>query len=171
MVGKKYATTNPDVIRRWAEMRHGAPVAFHRGELGDDKPLLGFAFPDYDNPNSYEEITWQTLFNQRAAEQLVFLYQEKTETGEMSHYNRFVSQQVADEEVSVSMEAEAEAESTSPDALGPTESHETPLARGRRAVNHPELTSMVSKTTIAGLLIVIVLAFILVWTVFWPQAS
>ena len=99
MAGKKYTTTDPDVIRRWAEARHGTPVLFHRGGSESDDQWPGFAFPGYDHPNSYEEITWQELFNKRAEADLVFLYQEMTETGESSLYNRFVSRQVAKEAV------------------------------------------------------------------------
>jgi hypothetical protein len=120
MAGKKYATTDPDVIRRWAEARHGTPVLFHRGSLESDDQWPGFAFPGYDPPNSYEEITWQELFNKRAEAHLVFLYQEMTESGETSHYNHFVSRQVANE--AVSNPADRHDPTPESSVLGPTES-------------------------------------------------
>jgi hypothetical protein len=103
MAEKKYATTDPDVIRRWAEARYGTPVLFREGGPESNEAWPGFAFPGYEHPSSYEEITWQELFNKRAEAQLVFLYQEETETGDISHYNRFVSQQVANQIIATAL--------------------------------------------------------------------
>jgi len=126
MSGKKYATTDPDVIRRWAEERHGTPVLFHEIDPDSNEQWPGFAFPGYDQPNSYEEVTWQELFNKRAEDRLVFLYQEMTETGELSLYNRFVNQQLAKEAIAT---AEHERDvPRGPSALDQTNPQQSPLA-------------------------------------------
>jgi hypothetical protein len=169
MAGKKYATTDPDVMRRWAEARHGTPVLFHRGNLDSNDQWPGFAFPGYDSPNSYEEITWQELFNKRAEAHLVFLYQEMTDTGESSLYNRFVSRQVANE--AVSNTAARHDPSPKSSALGPTESHNTTLALGKRAYRRYAWVQALSKFKMAGLIIVSVLVAALIIVVFWPPLT
>jgi hypothetical protein len=168
MAGKKYATTDPDVIRRWAEARHGTPVLFHRGGPESDEQWPGFAFPGYDHPNSYEEITWQELFNKRAEAHLVFLYQEMTETGELSFYNRFVSQQVANEAVSSTT---AQHHSPPETGFGPTESHQAPLAQGKQAFRRYAGAQALSKDKMLGMIIISVLIVALIISVFWPKLS
>jgi hypothetical protein len=165
MVGKKYATTDPDVIRRWAEARHGTPVLYHRGSLDSSDQWPGFAFPGYDPPNSYEEITWQELFNKRAEAQLVFLYQEMTETGELSLYNRFVSRQVANEAIASTDPTPASS------VLGPTESHDTPLAQGKQAFRRYEWVQALSKSKMVGLIIISVFVAALIIAAFWPPLT
>jgi len=169
MAGKKYATTDPDVIRRWAEARHGTPVLFHRGTLESDDQWPGFAFPGYDPPNSYEEITWQELFNKRAEAHLVFLYQEMTESGETSYYNHFVSRQVANE--AVSNPADWHDSTPESSVSGPTESHDTPLAQGKHAFRRDEWVQSFSKSKMVGLIIVCVLVAALIIAAFWPPLT
>jgi hypothetical protein len=169
MAGKKYATTDPDVIRRWAEARHGTPVLYHRGSLDSSDQWPGFAFPGYDPSNSYEEITWQELFNKRAEAQLVFLYQEMTETGETSLYNRFVSRQVANEAIACA--AEQQGPTPPPSALGPTESHDTPLAQGKQAFRRYERVRALSKSKMVGLIMICVFVAALILVAFWPPLT
>jgi hypothetical protein len=169
MAGKKYATTDPDVIRRWAEARHGTPVLYHRGSLDSNDQWPGFAFPGYDPPNSYEEITWQELFNKRAEAQLVFLYQEMTETGETSLYNRFVSRQVANEAIASASEQHNPTPESS--VLGPAESHDTPLAQGKQAFRRYAWAHTLSKTKMIGLIILSVFVAALIIAVFWPPLT
>jgi hypothetical protein len=169
MAGKQYTTTDPEVIRRWAETRHGIPVLFHQGGPESDELWPGFAFPDYNSTEVYEELSWQELFKKRDAAQLVFLYQEVTETGEKSLYHRFVSQQVADEAVSNAAAPNDPTPKSS--SFGPKESHETPLARGKEGFRRHQRDQALSKTKMVGLIIASVLIAALILVTFWPSWS
>jgi hypothetical protein len=144
-------------------------VLFHRGGSASDDQWPGFAFPGYDPPNSYEEITWQELFNKRAEAHLVFLYQEMTETGESSLYNRFVSRQVANE--ALSNTADRRDPTPAASVLGPTESHHTPLARGKQAFHRYAWAQTFSKSKMVGMILVSMLVAALIIAAFWPPLT
>jgi hypothetical protein len=168
MAVKTYATTDPDVIRRWAEDRHGKPVLLKQGGVGTQAPHPGIVFSEDNDSGSADDITWQELFDKRAEANLVFLYQEKPETNDASSDGRFVSQQVAAEAVSAS--ADQHASPSDPDVLAPTESHQTPLARGTRAFRHPEQVRRVSKGALVGMIVFAALIIVLIAVAFWPDA-
>jgi hypothetical protein len=92
----------------------------------------------------------------------------RTEANDVSCYGRFVSQQVATEAVSAS--GDQHASPSDPDVLAPTESHQTPLARGTRAFRHPEQVRRVSQGTAVGLIVFAALSIVLIAVAFWPDA-
>ena len=166
MVGRKYATTDADVIRQWAEVRYGKPALLQDtgGEADEQHP--GIVFPGFNYRTSYLEISWQELLEKRAEADLVFLYQERTEGGDLSHYGRFVSRQVADEALSTADDWHEP--SSEPTVIAPTDSRQTPITRGTEAFRHPKRFRAFSNRTVAGLAIVGVLVFLLIATIFWP---
>ena len=86
------ATTDHDVIRKWAEKHGGRPAhvksVAKKGETG----ILRIDFPqppdDDDRADSnLEEISWDEWFEKFDEEKLAFLYQEN------SNFNKLVSRE------------------------------------------------------------------------------
>ncbi|WMT86368.1 hypothetical protein NO932_15825 [Pelagibacterium sp. 26DY04] len=78
-------TTDHDEIRRWAEARDGHPARVKgQGEGG----ILRIDFGDPED--NLEEIDWDTFFEIFDDNDLAFLYQEKTQDGGTSRFNKFV---------------------------------------------------------------------------------
>ena len=78
-------TTDHDEIRRWAEARYGHPARVKgQGEGG----ILRIDFGDPED--NLEEIDWNTFFEIFDENDLAFLYQEKTQDGGTSRFNKFV---------------------------------------------------------------------------------
>lgn len=75
-------TTNHDEIRNWVEERDGRPA---RVEGTDD--LLRIDFPDNDNDEDLEEISWEEFFDAFEENDLAFLYQDD----EDSRFNKIVA--------------------------------------------------------------------------------
>jgi len=89
------STTDHDVIRQWAERRKGHPAvvkATHRNKRGN----AGLLRIDFDPPNdSLDQIEWDEFFETFDQHGLTFLYQEKTASGRISRFNKFVSEETA----------------------------------------------------------------------------
>lgn len=78
-------TTDHDDIRKWAEARDGHPARVKgQGEGG----LLRIDFGEPED--NLEEIDWETFFDIFDENGLAFLYQEKTQDGGTSRFNKFV---------------------------------------------------------------------------------
>ena len=83
-------TTDHQTIRRWAEERGGRPAAVHgTGGGGDDPGLLRIDFEGTE-PEGLERIEWDEFFDKFEQSKLAFLYQDKTEGGEVSRFFKFV---------------------------------------------------------------------------------
>jgi hypothetical protein len=86
-------TTNHDEIRRWAEARGGHPAAVRDTGDGGDPGILRIDFGEPEE--SLEEIPWDEFFRKFDENNLAFLYQEQTEGGGESRFNKFVSRENA----------------------------------------------------------------------------
>jgi hypothetical protein len=85
-------TTDHKAIRRWVEERKGKPARVKDTERGsDDIGLLRIDFPGYSGEGKLEPIEWEDFFDKFEESQLAFVYQDKTEGGELSHFNKLVS--------------------------------------------------------------------------------
>lgn len=85
-------TTDHDKIRRWAEERGGRPATVRA--TGDSE--AGILRIDFDPPDEgLQEISWEKFFEKFDKENLVFLYQEKTEDGSTSRFHKFVDRATA----------------------------------------------------------------------------
>lgn len=85
-------TTNHDEIRKWVEERGGKPATVKgTGNKKDGIGILRIDFPGYSGEDSLQEIGWDEFFNAFDTNDLEFLYQNKTESGKKSHFNKFVS--------------------------------------------------------------------------------
>jgi len=84
-------TTDHDEIRQWAEARGAKPAAVkgtRRGE--DDVGIIRLDFPGFSGEDSLEEISWESFFQKFDDSQLALVYQETTESGEQSNFNKLV---------------------------------------------------------------------------------
>ena len=73
-------TTDHDEIRRWVSERGGYPA---RVKGTDEKGgVLGIDYPGYSGEETLQTITWTEFFKGFEKNQLAFLYQEETESGE-----------------------------------------------------------------------------------------
>lgn len=78
-------TTNHDEIRHWAEERDGFPARVKAEGAG------GILRIDFGEPEeSLERIEWSEFFEIFDANDLNFLYQDKTEDGKTSRFNKFI---------------------------------------------------------------------------------
>lgn len=85
-------TTDHDVIKSWIEKRGGKPSTVKgTGNKKDGIGILRIDFPGYSGEDTLVAITWEQFFEAFEANDLEFLYQEKTANGKESHFSKFVS--------------------------------------------------------------------------------
>jgi hypothetical protein len=97
MAGESKVTTDHDTIREWVEERDGEPATV-KGTGSDDEPgVLRINFPGYGDEESLEAISWEAFFDKFDKENLSFLYQEELESGDVSRFFKFVSEETAEE--------------------------------------------------------------------------
>lgn len=84
-------TTDHEFIRRWADERGGRPAAVKRTAGKADPGIIRIDFPGYSGEESLEPIGWDEFFQKFDEKKLAFLYQERTEDGQLSNFNKLVS--------------------------------------------------------------------------------
>ncbi len=84
-------TADHDVIRKWIEERGGIPSVVIG--TGDEKTpgILRIDFPDTGPKPNLRKITWEEFFTAFDDKNLALLYQDRTATGDLSRFNKFVS--------------------------------------------------------------------------------
>jgi hypothetical protein len=80
-------TEDHEKIRRWAEERKAKPVMVEGTEI------LRFDFeePDESGDEALRPVSWDEFFEVFANRDLEFLYQDHTQDGKLSRFNKFVS--------------------------------------------------------------------------------
>ena len=82
-------TTDHDTIRKWAEARDGHPARVEA--TADSSKGGGILRIDFGEPEErLEQISWDRFFEIFEEENLAFLYQDKTEDGGASRFNKLV---------------------------------------------------------------------------------
>lgn len=86
-------TTDPNVVRKWVEARNGKParVKSTASDDPDKAGLLRIDFPGYSGEESLEPIDWETFTRTFESQNLAFIYEEATSSGEKSRFCKFVS--------------------------------------------------------------------------------
>lgn len=84
-------TTDHDTIRKWAEERGGHPAAVEGTGGGDDPGILRIDFPGYSGEGKLREISWEEFFEKFDSSNLALVYQEKTDDGQPSRFNKLVT--------------------------------------------------------------------------------
>jgi hypothetical protein len=88
-MGSAKKITNHDEIRRWAEERGGRPARVKSTADDDGDGVLRLDFGEKDD--SLEEISWDEFFEIFEDRGLALLEQERTKTGEISRFSKFVT--------------------------------------------------------------------------------
>jgi hypothetical protein len=86
-------TDDHETIRKWAEERDARPSRVKSTASDGDTGILRMDFPGYSGADELEEISWDEFFDKFDEENLEFLYQEQTDKGEISRFNKFVNRQ------------------------------------------------------------------------------
>jgi hypothetical protein len=78
-------TTDHDTIRKWAEARDGHPAIIRtKGDGG----VLRIDFGESED--DLEKVSWDEFFDVLDSNDLAFLYQDDTQSGGTSRFNKFV---------------------------------------------------------------------------------
>jgi hypothetical protein len=78
-------TTDHDEIRKWAEARDGHPAMIRTKGKGG---VLRIDFGEKED--DFEEVSWDEFFDVFDQNKLAFLYQDKTQDGGTSRFNKFI---------------------------------------------------------------------------------
>lgn len=89
-------TTDHEVIKKWVESREGRPASVKRTRRKDEPGIIRIDFPGFTGAGSLEPISWKEFFEQFDERRLVFLYQEKTASGDVSRFNKIISRETAE---------------------------------------------------------------------------
>lgn len=91
-------TTDPEVIREWAEARGGKPARVKNTATDDDRRtgLLRIDFPGFSGEESLETIDWDTFSKTFESQELAFVYGEKDSDGKISRFSKFISRSSTD---------------------------------------------------------------------------
>lgn len=81
-------TTDHDTIRKWTEARDGKPAVISQDAKKTE--MLRLDFPGYAEEN-LEEVDWDEWFEIFEENNLALIYQEETEEGESSNFNKLVN--------------------------------------------------------------------------------
>ena len=85
-------TTEHAEIRRWVEERHGQPATVRRpGQRADEVGILRIDFPSYGGRDTLQVITWDQFFRKFEDKKLAFVFEERTASGQLSHFSKFIS--------------------------------------------------------------------------------
>ncbi|HYG38110.1 MAG TPA: hypothetical protein VD908_05800 [Cytophagales bacterium] len=95
MAAESKVTTDPKVIKKWAEERDGKPAQIKGTGGKDDAGLLRINFPG-GKEDSLEDITWDEFFEKFEEKQLALLYQDKTAGGKISRFSKIINRETAE---------------------------------------------------------------------------
>lgn len=93
--GESKTTTDHETIRQWTEERGGVPATVRQTESGDEPGVLRIHFPGQSDDDNFDELSWETFFEEFEKNDLAFLYQEETKEGKQSRFFKFVSREKA----------------------------------------------------------------------------
>ena len=83
-------TTDHTTIREWVEKRGGRPATVSTTASKNEPGILRIDFPEAEEDQNLEGVDWSAFFKKFDDEKLAFLYQEETEDGHKSRFNKFV---------------------------------------------------------------------------------
>lgn len=86
-------TTDHSTIRRWAEERGGRPATVTATKDGG-AGILRIDF-EPERAEGLSLISWDDFFEKFDSEDLVFLYQDETESGGTSRFHKFIDRETA----------------------------------------------------------------------------
>jgi hypothetical protein len=87
-MSESHTTTDHDIIRRWADDRHGRPAKVKATEENGHAGILRIDFAPKDE--GLDTIGWDEFFRKFDESELAFLYQDRTKDGKLSRLHKFV---------------------------------------------------------------------------------
>lgn len=85
-------TTEHEEIKRWVEQRQGRPATVKRpGQDPNEVGILRIDFPNYGGKDTLQPISWEQFFQKFEDKKLAFVYEERTASGQLSHFSKFIS--------------------------------------------------------------------------------
>ena len=89
-------TTDHKTIRKWVEERGGHPARVRgTNDAGDGGGVLRIDYPGFTGEGELQEISWEEFFEAFDANELAFLHQDKTESGETSRFSKLIKRDKA----------------------------------------------------------------------------
>ena len=88
-------TTDHNKIKEWAEKRNATPSCVRGTGIGNDPGILRLDFPGYSGDESLEPISWDEFFKKFDDQGLALVFQEKTDDGKLSNFNKIVNREAA----------------------------------------------------------------------------
>ncbi|MFN2533321.1 MAG: hypothetical protein ABR555_18715 [Pyrinomonadaceae bacterium] len=98
MSAEARVTTDHDEIRRWVEERGGNPARVKSTGSKDDVGLVRIDYPGFSGGDTLEEISWEEFFEAFEENNLAFLYQEETKSGNESRFSKLITRASASKE-------------------------------------------------------------------------
>jgi hypothetical protein len=83
-------TTDHEEIRRWVEERDGRPATVEGTESNGDPGVLRIDYPGVGEDDKLRDISWDEFFEKFDEEQLAFVYQDETSSGDESRFSKLV---------------------------------------------------------------------------------
>ena len=83
-------TTDRNVIEKWAKARHGWPAIVRTATNVGVEMALSIVFPDGEDRESANKISWEEFFEKFDQQNLVFMYREKDPNQKLSRYFVFM---------------------------------------------------------------------------------
>lgn len=88
-------TVDHQQIRQWAEQRGGRPAMVVLPDTGEETGEIRIMFPTEETEETRREISWDDFFGYFDQDGLAFHFEERTPTGELSRFYRFVDREEA----------------------------------------------------------------------------
>lgn len=99
MASTTHVLIDHDAIRKWADER-GASPARVKGTGGEnDVGIIRLDFPGYTGEETLEPISWDDWFREFEKKKLALIVQDRTADGKKSNFNKLVSRESVEEEV------------------------------------------------------------------------
>jgi hypothetical protein len=89
--GRSLVTSEPQVIREWAQARDATPATIEGTEREGRPGVLTFDFPGYRSGGRLRPISWDDWFRTFNIRRLNFIYQEQMTSGRQSNFFRLES--------------------------------------------------------------------------------
>ncbi len=90
MFAQGKVTIDRNIIRKWAQARHGWPALVKKVTSAGIEMVLSFVFPDNEPLETVRKISWEEFFEKFDQQHLAFVYQESDRNRELSYYYEFI---------------------------------------------------------------------------------
>lgn len=94
-----HALIDHDEIRRWAEERGARPACVRGTGRKGGVGMIRLDLPGFTGEESLEQISWDEWFRQFEENRLALLVQEETARGQRSNFNKLISREAAEGQV------------------------------------------------------------------------